>query len=67
MRTLIDIQDGLMNQLLEEANTTIKKEAVTLAIKTFIDLKRREKLSKLIGSYDFRYSLEDLERMRRDG
>ena len=67
MRTLIDIQDDLMDQLLKEAETKVKKEAVTLAIKTFVDLKRREKLSELFGNYDFGYSLEELERMRSDG
>ena len=39
MRTLIDIQDGLMNELLREANTKVKKEAVILAIKTFLEVK----------------------------
>lgn len=67
MRTLIDIQDDLMDQLLVEAKTGIKKEAVTLAIKTFIDIKRRERLSALIGNYDFGYSLKELDRMRSDG
>ena len=67
MRTLIDIQDDLMNQLLKEAETRVKKDAVTLAIKTFVDLKRRERLSELIGNYDFGYSLDELERMRSDG
>ena len=67
MRTLIDIQDDLMNQLLKEAETKVKKEAVTLAIKTFIDVKRRERLSALIGNYYFGYSLKELERMRSDG
>ena len=67
MKTLIDIQDDLMNQLLKEAKTGVKKEAVTLAIKTFIDVKRKEKLAALIGNYDFGYSLEELERMRSDG
>jgi Arc/MetJ family transcription regulator len=67
MRTLIDIQDDLMDQLLVEAKTGVKKEAVTLAIKTFIDIKRRERLSALIGNYDFGYSLKELDRMRSDG
>jgi Arc/MetJ family transcription regulator len=66
MRTLIDIQDDLMNQLLKEAETGVKREAVILAIKTFIDLKRRERLAGLIGNYDFGYSLEELESMRSD-
>ena len=67
MRTLVDIPDDLMNQLLKEAETGVKRKAVTLAIKTFIDVKRREKLAALIGNYDFGYSLEKLERMRSDG
>jgi len=67
MRTLIDIEDDLMSRLLKEAETGVKKEAVTLAIKTFIDVKRREKLSALIGNHDFGYSLKELERMRSDG
>lgn len=67
MKTLIDIQDELMNDLLKEAKTTVKKEAVLLAIKTFLDVKRREKLAALIGNYEFGYSLKELEEMRRDG
>ena len=67
MRTLIDIQDDLMNDLLKEANTTVKKEAILLAIKTFLDVKRREKLAALIRNYEFGYSLKELEKMRRDG
>ena len=64
MKTLIDIQDDLMSELLKAANTKVKKEAVILAIKTFLDIKRREKLASLIGDYEFGYSLKDLEEMR---
>ena len=67
MRTLIDIQDDLMDELLKEANTTVKKEAIILAIKTFLDVKRREKLASLIGNYEFGYTQEELEAFRRDG
>jgi Arc/MetJ family transcription regulator len=67
MRTLIDIQDELLEDLMKEAQTTVKKDAIVLAIKTFLDVRRREKLAALIGSYDFGYSLEDLEEMRKDG
>lgn len=67
MKTLIDIQDDLMDELLKEANTTVKREAVVLAIKTFLETKRREKLASLIGNYEFGYTLEELEDMRKDG
>ncbi|MEE9495389.1 MAG: hypothetical protein V3V39_02600 [Desulfobacterales bacterium] len=67
MRTLIDIQDDLINDLLKESGTSVKKDAIILAIKTFLDVRRREKLAGLIGNYDFGYSLKDLEKMRKDG
>jgi Arc/MetJ family transcription regulator len=67
MRTLIDIQDDLLNDLLQEAQTSVKKDAIVLAIKTFLDVRRREKLADLIGNYDFGYSLKELEEMRKDG
>lgn len=67
MKTLLDIQDDLMNELMKEAKTHVKKEAVVLAIKTFLEVKRREKLASLIGNYEFGYSFEDLEKMRKDG
>ena len=66
MRTLIDIQDELMSGLLKETQAKTKKEAITTAIKTYLHLKRREKLAALIGNYDFGYTLEDLEKMRAD-
>ncbi|MBW1797887.1 MAG: hypothetical protein JRJ21_05670 [Deltaproteobacteria bacterium] len=67
MKTLIDIQDDLMNELLKEATTRVKKAAVILAIKSFLEVKRRERLAALIGNYEFGYSLEELEEMRKDG
>lgn len=67
MRTLIDIQNDLLEDLLKESGTTVKKDAIILAIKTFLDVRRREKLAALIGNYNFGYSLKDLEEMRKDG
>lgn len=66
MRTLIDIQDELMIALLKETKSHTKKEAITIAIKTYLNLKRRERLASLIGSYEFGYTQEDLDRMRSD-
>ena len=67
MRTLIDIRDDLMEELLKEANTGVKKEAIILAIKTFLDVRRREKLASLVGKYELGYSRKQLEEMRDDG
>jgi len=67
MRTLIDIQDDLMTELLRETEVKTKKEAVITAIKTYLNLKKRERLASLIGNYEFGYSAQDLEKMRTDG
>jgi len=67
MRTLIDIEGELMEDLLKETKAKTKKEAVITAIETYLNLKRRERLASLIGNYDFGYTTQDLERMRADG
>ena len=67
MRTLIDIQDDLMDELLKESEARTKKVAVITAIKTYINLKRKEKLISLIGNYDFSYTSADLDKTRADG
>lgn len=66
MRTLIDIQDDLMKDLLRETQAKTKKEAIITAMETYLNLKRREKLLSLAGNYDFGYTQEDLEKMRAD-
>lgn len=67
MRTLVDIQGELMEDLLKETRAKTKKEAIITAIKAYLNLKRRERLASLVGNYDFGYTAEDLERMRADG
>jgi len=67
MKTLLDIDDDLMAQLLDTAGTKTKKEAVVTAIQTYLEMKRREQLAAMIGNYPFGYTPEDLEKMREDG
>lgn len=66
MRTLVDIEGKLIKDLLEETKAKTKKEAIVTAIKTYLNLKRREKLASIIGNYDYGGSLEELKRMRAD-
>jgi hypothetical protein len=63
---LIDIKDGLIEDLFRETQAKTKQEAITTAIEAYLDLKRRDKLISLAGNYDFGYTLGDLERMRAD-
>ena len=67
MKTLVDIQGELMEDLLKETKAKTKKEAMITAIKTYLNLKRRERLASLVGNYDFGYTAQDLEKMRADG
>ena len=67
MKTLIDIQDELMDELLKESSAKTKKAAIVQAIKTFLDVRRRERLASVIGNFDYGQTLADLEEMRRDG
>jgi Arc/MetJ family transcription regulator len=67
MRTLIDIQDELMEELLLTAKVKTKKEAVTLAIKNYLKQKKKERLAALLGNYEFSYGQKELEEMRKDG
>ncbi len=66
MKTLIDIQGELMEDLLKETKARTKKEAIITAIETYLNLKRREKLASLIGNYDYGCTLQELEKMRAD-
>ena len=67
MKTLLDIDNDMMEKLLQAAGTKVKKEAVVTAIKSFLEMKKREQLAEIIGNYEFGYTSEDLERMREDG
>ena len=66
MKTLIDIQDDLMKELLKESKAKTKKAAVALAIKEYINMRKRAKLISMMGKYDFGCTQEDLEKMRAD-
>lgn len=66
MKTLIDIKDTLLDDLLRETKAKTKKEAITTAIEAYLNLKRRERLIALAGNYEIGYTLEDLEKTRAD-
>jgi Arc/MetJ family transcription regulator len=66
MKTLIDIQDDLMQELLKESKARTKKAAVTMAIREYLNLRKRQKLISMMGNFDFAYTQEDLEKMRAD-
>jgi hypothetical protein len=64
---LLIIYTYIYTYILYLSTSVKKKDAIVLAIKTFLNVRRREKLAGLIGNYDFGYSLKELEEMRKDG
>ncbi|MDA8962989.1 type II toxin-antitoxin system VapB family antitoxin [Pseudomonadales bacterium] len=61
MRTNIDIDDKLMNDVLKATGLSTKKDAVELGLKTLIRLKKQESIKNFRGQLKW---MGDLDRMR---
>lgn len=65
MRTLIDIDDELLEKAMALSQATTKKEAIHLALEELIKSRLRRKLSQMAGSGILDWDLADLKRTRR--
>ena len=67
MKTLIDIDDKLLYEVIRVSGAKTKKGAMVIAIKDYLAMKKRMALKGLIGGYDsFMLDLKKLERMRSE-
>ena len=67
MRTTIDIDANLLEEVLKETGAPSKKKAINKALQEFLQSKRRNELAEMIGNYeDFALTLEELERIRNE-
>ena len=65
MRTTIDINENLINEVMKKAGAKTKKEAIVTAMKDYLRFKKIEELRELVGNYDtFNLTLSDLKKMR---
>ncbi len=65
MRTTIDINEELINDVMKQAGAKTKKDAIVIALKDYLKHKKVEELKGLIGNYDsFGLALDDLKKMR---
>jgi Arc/MetJ family transcription regulator len=65
MRTTLDIDADLLDQVMQVTGANTKRKAFEIALREFLRGKQRQELSDLIGNYeDFTLSLDDLEQMR---
>ena len=68
MRTNIDIDDALIDEVMRVANVKTKKEAVHLALEEFLKVKKKKDLFDLAGKVEFEnnYDYNALRRTRYD-
>ncbi len=64
MRTTIDINESLIQQVMKLAHVPTKKAAISLSLEAFIRQKRLERLANRLGKGEFCLSQEDLKKMR---
>lgn len=53
MRTNIDIDDTLIDEVMKMANVKTKKEAVDVALREFVKTKKKKDLFELAGQVEF--------------
>ena len=68
MRTNIDIDDALIDEVMRVAKVKTKKEAVHLALEEFLKVKKKKDLFDLAGKVEFenKYDYKALRRTRYD-
>jgi Arc/MetJ family transcription regulator len=60
MRTNIEIDDKLMNDVLKATGLKTKKDVVELGLKTLIRLNKQENIKKLRGKLQWTGDLDDM-------
>lgn len=64
MKTLVDIDEQLLEKAMKLSQATTKKETIHIALEEFIKLKLRKKLKDMAGSGILNWSLASLKRAR---
>ena len=65
MKTLIDINETLLEKAMTLAQTKTKKETIHRALEAFVKLRQRERLKEMAGSGAIDWTLDDLKAARR--
>lgn len=65
MKTLVDIDDVLLEKAMKLSQAETKKETIHRALEEFIKLKLRGRLKQMAGSGAIEWSLDDLKTSRR--
>jgi Arc/MetJ family transcription regulator len=65
MKTLVDIDEDLLNEARDLAGVTTKKETIHRALEEFVRARRREDLRRMAGGGAVSITRAELRRMRR--
>ena len=67
MRTTIEIDDNLLENVMKRAHCKTKKAAIVTALTEYLKMKRRKELIEMIGNYEnFDLTLKGLEKVRSE-
>jgi len=65
MRTLVDINENVLKEAMEVAETATKRETITLALEELIKSRLRQRLKGMAGTGVMETCLSDLKRLRQ--
>jgi len=65
MKTLVDINEGVLREAMDVSETTTKKETITLALEELIRSRLRQRLKRMAGSGVMGTDLSDLKSLRQ--
>jgi len=65
MRTTIDLDEDLVQEVMKLLEVDTKKEAVHRSLRDIVKRKRRARLRSRLGTMDLDLSLKELEEMRK--
>jgi Arc/MetJ family transcription regulator len=66
MKTTLEIDEKLLKEAMAATGQDTMRETIEVALKEVVARKKRERLTKLIGTMNLNLSLKDLKRIRKN-
>jgi len=66
MKTMVEIDEGLLKEVVNLTGAKSKKKAIVIAINDYLKMRKREAFKQLIGNYDIDLELKSLEKARSE-
>ncbi|MEK6742310.1 MAG: type II toxin-antitoxin system VapB family antitoxin [Nitrospirota bacterium] len=65
MKTIVDLDEDTLREVMEVSKSKTKKGAIVIALNEYLRLKKRQELKSMIGNYkEFDLTRDDLRKMR---